>query len=205
MKRYLLLFVFLPVWGFAAAFNLGEEYVVIEKPKKQNQAITVTEFFSYGCPWCYKLEPIIEKFKKELPQKVKFERVPVVFEKNWDLYAKAYYTADKLQLNDKLTPALFDAIQNKKEKLNTTNAMIDFFSKHGVDKKTAESAFKHSPTINTMVKNGVILMQKYQIYSVPTIVINGKYKTDLAMTNGNPELLLEVMRFLVQKALQEQQ
>ena len=126
------------------------------------------------------------------------ERVPVVFKPDWELYAKAYYTAKTLALSDKLTPILFKSIQTDKMPLNTKPAMISFFTSHGVDKEIATSAFENSPTIDMRVKNGMALMARYQINAVPAFVINNKYKTDLQMA-GSPERLFEIMNYLLKK------
>jgi thiol:disulfide interchange protein DsbA len=63
--------------------------------------VQVIEFFSYGCPWCYRLEPYLEKWLAHKPANVDFRRVPVVFESGWDTYAKAYYTAKALDVETK--------------------------------------------------------------------------------------------------------
>ena len=129
---------------------------------------------------------------------VHLERIPVVFKPEWDLYAKAYYTAKTLALSDKLNPALFKAIQEDKRPLNTKQSMIDFFTSQGVDREIAKSAFESSPTIDMRVSNGMSLMASYQISGVPAFVVNNKYKTDLQMA-GSPQRLFEILDYLMRK------
>jgi len=130
---------------------------------------------------------------------IPFERVPVVYKPEWDLYAKAYYTAKALALTEKISPALFKTIQDDKKPLNTKQAMVDFFVSQGVDKEIATSAFENSPSIDMHVSNGMSLMAKYQISAVPAFVINNKFKTDLQMAGG-PERLIQLLDYLTKKA-----
>lgn len=182
----------------------GTDYEVIATnssiPSFPEKTITVTEFFSYGCPWCYELEPRLQAWRK--PSYVDFNRVPVIFERNWDYYAKAYYIAQALGIEKKITPKLFNAIQEKNETLGSNNAMEKFFTEQGVRKSIAQTAFEASPTLDAEVKEGVRLMQAYQVYVVPTIVIDGKYRTDLRMAASDKKLI-SIVDFLIAKRKEE--
>jgi protein dithiol oxidoreductase (disulfide-forming) len=198
LKKLIGLLLVLPSLAFAADFVEGKDYQVVASASIEHKTPLVTEFFSYGCPWCYRLEAPMDQWVGTLNKATTVERVPVVFKPDWELYAKAYYTAKTLALSNKLTPQLFKAIQNDKKPLNSKPAMISFFTAHGVDKEIATSAFDNSPTIDMRVKNGMTLMARYQINAVPAFVINNKYKTDLQMA-GSPERLFEIMNYLLKK------
>ena len=170
---------FFPVLALASDFVEGKDYQVISKGSAIAQTEpTVTEFFSYGCPWCYKMETPLNEWAGKQGKSVQMERVPVVFRPVWELYAKAYYTASSLALSDKFNSLLFNAIQDKKQTLGSNQSMVDFFVANGVDKETAKSAFESSPTIELQVKQGMALMAKYQVNAVPAFVVNKTYKTD---------------------------
>lgn len=202
----LIISLLLPFTVMAEEFVAGKDYDVIkgaaEFPANQ-QKITVTEFFSYGCPWCYRIEPAIAQWVSQQSERVHFTRVPVVFNKDWVYYAKAYYTVNLLGLDSKLNPLLFKTIQNKQSNLNNNDAMIDFFTKQGVDKATAESAFKHSTTIDMQINQGTALMTRFHVTAVPAFVINEKYKTDLQMAQGE-QRLLKILTFLLNESRKTQ-
>lgn len=205
MKRCAI-FIFLFITSsfvYAALYQEGRDYAVIANHHQQAAAsnIEVIEFFSYGCPWCYKLESNLKSWQKSLPKQVNFSRVPVIFERSWDVYAKAYYTAVILGINHRLTPALFNEIQVKGNKLNTNEAMMNFFIQSGVEEKIAKSAFFSSPTINERVRMGILKMQQFQIRSVPSIVINGHYRVDVAMAGGDTVKFFNIVDFLIAKEL----
>ncbi|MBI2784862.1 MAG: thiol:disulfide interchange protein DsbA/DsbL [Legionella longbeachae] len=200
-KLITILFLF-PSMVFAASFIEGKDYQLVANTpatNNQNKQVIIQEFFSYGCPWCYKIEAPLNQWISKMGKNIQFERVPVVFKPSWELYAKAYYTAKTLALSEKMTPLLFKTIQNEKKPLDTKQAMITFFVTQGVDKEIAKSALGNSPTIDMRVQNGMSLMSAYQINAVPAFVVNNKYKTDLQMAE-NPERLLEILDYLSRKS-----
>ena len=201
LRKLIGLLLLLPALAFAGDFIEGKDYQIISNPPAidiKSKVPVVTEFFSYGCPWCFKLEAQVTGWSNKLGKSILFERVPVVFKPEWELYAKAYYTAKTLALTDKLNASLFKAIQVDKKSLNSKQAMVDFFAAQGVDREIAKSAFENSPTIDMRVSNGMRLMAGYQINAVPAFVIDNKYKTDLQMAGG-PDRLLQVLDYLIRK------
>lgn len=202
LKKLITLLVLVPTMVFATSFVEGKDYQIVSNPQithDYHQPPVIQEFFSYGCPWCYKLETPLGEWIGKMGNKVQFERVPVVFKPTWELYAKAYYTAKTLALADKMSPVLFKTIQTDKNPLDSKQAMIQFFVAQGVDKEIAKSAFENSSTIDMRVQNGMTLMMSYQINAVPAFVINNKYKTDLQMA-GNSERLMELLDYLTRKS-----
>ena len=151
MTRKLLSIFFFSLLAFqlsaaADTFKEGKDYQLIPHqsgiPDFPNNTVTVTEFFSYGCPWCYEFEPQLEKWLKTKPAYVTFNRTPVVFEKHWDLYAKAYYIAVALGIEKKMTAKLFYAIQEQNKTLGSESAMEEFFIASGVKKQIAAQVFE---------------------------------------------------------------
>lgn len=201
LKKLFCILFLLPAMAFAAQFIEGKDYQVVSNPQQspKSKIPVITEFFSYGCPWCYKIDPLVNEWATKMGSSAQLDRVPVVFKPEWELYAKAYYTAKTLALSDKLSPQLFKAIQEEKNPLSSKQAMIDFFVAHGVDREIAKSAFENSPTIDMRVQNGMTLMANYQINAVPAFVVNNKYKTDLQMAGGQ-ERLFQILDYLIRKS-----
>lgn len=201
LRKLVSILLLVPAIAFAAVFTEGKDYQVVSNPQtpdNKSKVPVVTEFFSYGCPWCYKIEPTVNDWSNKMGKNAQLERVPVVFKPEWELYAKAYYTAKTLALAEKLSPQLFKAIQEDKKPLSSKQSMIDFFTAHGVDREIAKSAFENSPTIDMRVHNGMALMANYQINAVPAFVVNNKYKTDLQMA-GSPERLFQILDYLMKR------
>lgn len=178
-----------------AAEPVGYELVTPAQPTHDVNKVEVIEFFWYGCPHCFDFEPTLAKWVKTLPKNVEFIRQPAVFSELWGKHAKAYYTAEALGVVDKIHQDFFDAIQVKKEHLETEEQLAKFFAAHGVaeaDFKAAYSSF----LVDTKVRQAGALAAKYGITGVPAIVINGKYKTSGPLA-GSHEKMIEVMNRLI--------
>lgn len=199
IKKLLSLLLFLPAIALAANFVEGKDYQILTNPKSPTSKLpVVTEFFSYGCPSCYKLQTPLTNWVNQKGNSIVFEQVPVVFRPEWELYAKAYYTASMLAMTDKMSPILFKKIQDDKNKLDSAQAMVALFVAEGIDAAIAKSAFENSPSIDLRVAQGKDLMARYQINSVPAFVVNNKYKTDVQMA-GSPERLFQLLDYLLRK------
>lgn len=199
IKKLLGILLFLPAIALAAEFIEGKDYMLITNPQPSTVKVPViTEFFSYGCPSCYKIDAPFTTWANQLGKSIQLERVPVVFRPEWELYAKAYYTAKMLAMTDKMSPVLFKTIQDDKNKLDSKQAMIALFVAQGIDPAIAKSAFENSPSVDLRVAEGMRLMAQYQITSVPAFVVNNKYKTDVQMAQS-PERLLQLLEYLMKK------
>jgi len=186
---------------FSADFVAGQDYELVQNSDTVEHKVktpSVMEFFSFGCPWCYRLEPSVNKWVAKHGSKISFKKIPVVFNKDWEYYARAYYTAEALSLNSKLNPALFKAILDDKQPLNSNETMIAFLTKNGVDSATAQSAFNHSPSIDLDLATSQQMMASYHITAVPAFVVNNHYKTDLQMAKTE-ERLFAILDFLLAK------
>ena len=204
MLRYTLalLLCCISISGLAARFEAGKDYEVLKPSNAMDtthHAVSVTEFFSFGCPWCYRIDAGLNSWVKERGTRIYFKKIPVVFHKDWKYYAKAYYAAHALSLSQKLDKALFKAIMVDKLTLNSDQAMINFFIQQGVAPATAKSAFNYSPSIDLSVKAGQTLMARYHVISVPAFVVNNQYKTDLQMAKSE-DRLFAILDFLIAKS-----
>lgn len=156
---------------------------------------TLAEFFSYGCPACYLIEPMLEKWLAQ-HKEIVFQRVPSIFRSEWVIYSKAYYVAKHFGISEKITPALFKAVQVDKQDLSTPDRMADFFVKQGIDKKQFESVFNFAPQIEGQVTRADNLFHQYKIFAIPSFVINGKYLTNADMTGADNQKLFAMIEKL---------
>lgn len=180
-----------------AAEPTGYELVTPAQPTRDAKKVEVIEFFWYGCPHCFDFEPTLAKWVKTLPKNVEFIRQPAVFSDLWGKHAKAYYTAEALGVVDKVHQDFFDAIQIKKEHLETEEQLAKFFAAHGVSEADFKAAYG-SFLVDTKVRQASQLAAKYGITGVPAIVINGKYKTSGPVA-GSHEKMIEVMNRLIEQ------
>ena len=198
-KKLIFLFLF-SLSTLSHAETLGYETLTPPQPTQNQDKIEVIEFFWYGCPHCYTLEPAMEKWLKTKPANVEFIRQPAVFSDLWGKHAKAYFVAEALGVVDKVHADLFDAIQNKKQKLTSEDQLAKFFVAHGVDETEFRNTY-NSFLIDAKLRQAKAMAPRYGITGVPAIIINGKYKTTgpLAKSQDN---MIEVMNRLIQQESQ---
>jgi protein dithiol oxidoreductase (disulfide-forming) len=195
----------MPLLTLGETFVAGKDYQEItssERPANTGKPVHVIEFFSYGCPWCYRLDSAVSQWVKTREKDIYFSTIPVVFNKDWEYYARACYIIQALSLGKPVHDALFKAIILDKQPLTNQQAMVDFFSKHGVDPTLVESALARSPSMEIQLATDAALMAKYQINAVPTLLVNEQYKTNLQMAKSEKRLF-EILDYLVSKVKQE--
>jgi len=177
-------------------YMLGVEYKKVPKPHPKEQ--TVTEFFFYGCPHCWHLEPSIEAWLKTKPANVAFERVPAVLNSpSWIFFARAFYAAKNLGVLEQSHKALFDALHQDRLKLFTIEKLAAWYSQFGVDPKKYEEVFK-SFKVDSQVQEAAKLTRDMGIDGVPAIVVNGTWLTDVTMA-GSRDNLWQVVNWLLKK------
>ncbi len=159
--------------------------------------IEVVEVFWYGCPHCYDFEPYVENWLKDLPEDVEFRRMPGIFNKSWIAHAKAYFTAEKLGVLDKIHGSLFGALHRERKRIYTEDELKDFFISKGIDGDEFTRVF-NSSEIETKFKQAFVMGQRYKITGVPAVIVNGKYMTSASMT-GSYENLLKTVDQLADK------
>jgi thiol:disulfide interchange protein DsbA len=162
----------------AQALEEGKSYIRLKNPQpvETGNKIEVIEFFSYGCPHCAHLEPELASWIKSAPPDVAFRRVPVVFNQSWVSLAKAFYTLEALGEEARLTPEAFKAMHEQGKSLASDKAFVDWLATKGIDHKKAEDMMA-SFAVAGKVNKAKSQAQAYQIQSVPTIVIDGKFVT----------------------------
>jgi protein dithiol oxidoreductase (disulfide-forming) len=155
----------------------GKGYIRLAKPVpvESGRKIEVIEFFSYGCPHCADLEPILQRWLANLPPDVQFRRIPVAFQPAWENLARSYYTLDALG-EDKLSPAVFAAIHRSGARLDDPKAFFDWAATRGLDRKKVEDMY-NSFTMAARLSKAKQTAQAYNVQSVPTLVVDGKFVT----------------------------
>lgn len=168
-------------------------------PTDSDAKVEVVEFFWYGCPHCYALDPVIEDWKKKLPEGVAFRHVPAAVNPSWSPHSYFFYAAEVLGVADKLHGPLFDALHKEKRRLYDKEALIGFAVEHGIDEAEMRKAWR-SFAVNTKVQRANKLAKRYRINGVPNIGVNGKYLTSSQLAGGNQKMM-RVLDHLIQAEL----
>jgi protein dithiol oxidoreductase (disulfide-forming) len=218
--KKILIAVFIAVWAWSLAgtastagttsFTEGVNYVPMSPAQpttvKPGQ-IEVIEFFWYGCPHCFALEPYLEAWLKHKPANVVFKRIPVAMAwgEHMDVDAHAYYTAQALGLEPRIHTPLFDAIHKDKEfnLVSDESALQSFFARYGVSKRDFDANW-NSFSVQLKLNEAADIEKRDGLEGVPTLIINGRWKTGAVYKNadGNymsPQEIMQCVKMLVQK------
>lgn len=180
-------------------YEAGTHYVELQIPlktRKPNQ-VEVAEYFSYGCPHCYQFEPLISVWHDKLAEDVEFVRTPAIWNKDYQVYAQTYFTAKALKVLDKIHTPLFNAIHNQRQRLNSPQAMADFFKDYGVEVEDFAKAY-NSFGVRASVQQAEAKGRAYRSGGVPAIIVNGKYRVEGSMAGSNVNML-RIADYLIEK------
>ena len=201
-RLQLFLFLTLPAFaGWAEEFRYeeGVHFTRLEVPVETGNpdAVEVTEYFSYGCPHCYQFEPWVRKWTSELPEDVVFNRSPAIW-KDYEIYAKTYYTALALGVLDKIHTPLFQALHSEGRHIFDLKSMALFVSEQGVDMERFVKTFTDSFGVKAMYQQAIARQRIYRAAGVPAIIVNGKYRIEAGIAVGTEEML-HVASYLVER------
>jgi len=179
-------------------FDLRYEVITPQQVTQSPGKVEVVELFWYGCPHCNDFEPYIQKWLKNQPEGTSFRRLPVVFRDDWVPHARAYFTAEALDVVDKIHVPMFNAIHKRKKKMDTVDELAELFEKAaGVEKKLFLETY-NSFGVSSKLRYAAQMQRSYGISGVPTIIVNGKYRTS-AGTAGGYGHIIDVINHLVEK------
>ena len=176
----------------------AQKYVQISTEKQQDSKdIIIYEFFWYGCPHCFNLEPTIDKIEANLDKDTKIMKVPVALRESWVPHAKLYYALEQMDKIDDMHNLIFEEIHIENNRLVTEEQIVRFLGQHGIDTTKFLEKFNSFGT-EARIKKSSNLARKYQINSVPTIIVNGRYLTSGSYVSSYDELY-SVVNLLIER------
>jgi thiol:disulfide interchange protein DsbA len=186
----------LMVLGLVACSQKADGPHVVLADPLPTQSPTVYEFFGYFCPHCFHLEPQVRGWRKSLPKSVRFVRVPVSFGRpQGKVLMRAYYLGEMLGILDKSHDAVFKAIHVERRNLSSDADLKALFLELGVREADFDKALA-DPALAQRVEEAEDLAARWRIDSVPTFVVNGRFKTHAGLTGDVRSLFQEVNRLL---------
>jgi len=186
-----------------SALEQGRNFIRLEKPYPVTggDKIEVIEFFYYGCPVCYELEPKLSRWYFNGPTSVALRRVPALSSDNWDNFAKLFYTLEAMGQLGRLHWPVYDNFHFNGIKLNEEEVAAAWVAHNGLDKQKFIAIY-NSPQVREKLTAAHVLMQAFEIKGVPSIVVDGKFLTSARMAGGTSELI-QVVQQLVELARKE--
>jgi len=195
--------------AWAASAVKDKEYTLVEPPQPPLEAgsgnkVEVLEFFYYGCPHCYNLQPALKTWLKNAPKDIEFRRVPTVFRESWLPLTRTFYALESVGALEKMHDAVFDAVHKQNANLGDKKNLLDWAGRRGLDAKKLGDAYD-SFSVQTKTQRSLQLTRTYGITGTPSVVVGGRYLTGPSMTLNadnsiNYQRFAQVLNELVEMA-----
>ncbi len=193
-KRFTKLFtlsftLLLSTFGFAQEHQNvpGKGYALIEPAvpsmNGKKDKIEVIEVFSYGCRYCYNLEPYLAKWEKTQADAVDLVRLPIPGERMNEIFTKTYYSLLALDKVDEGHIKFFDSIMDR-NRYTSAKAVAQFMEKSNI--ASADEFLKAWDSFAVKVnynKAEDYVFNKYMVTHTPVIIVDGRFFLDITTAN----------------------
>lgn len=176
--------------GVAGNAMAAGGYELINPP--QNTAtpdkVEVIEYFWLGCPHCYSFEPSIAAWEANMPENVVFSREAPPLNPSWEQHSRSFYAAQLLGHEHEFVEGMFKAIHENRQRMRSPGDIADLAAALGMDKdkflKTMDSF-----GVQTKMNRAMQMAKGAGLTGVPSVVINGKYRTGAGVAGGNDAVI----------------
>lgn len=174
----------------ASAAQAQQGYEVLQAPQRtaNPDKVEVVEFFWYGCPHCFQFEPHISGWAKTKPENVEFITVAPPLNPAWKVHSQAFYAAQVLGVVDQFHEPMFNAIHKDKKAMRKPKDIAKLAESLGLDGDEFEKTMK-SFAVDAKIRQSMQKAKDVGISSVPTVIVNGKYRTSGSIAGSYPQLI----------------
>jgi protein dithiol oxidoreductase (disulfide-forming) len=184
--------------AMAEPFREGEHYQRIGTPVSvSGDRVEVIEAFAYPCPACRNFLPHIKAWEDEQDGNVDFRRLPIALQRGWDLFARAYYTAQVMGVDDGAHEAMFRALHDERRQFRSFDDVAAFYADYGVDKADFV-ATSQSFAVDSRMRQNNNLVRQYGIRSTPTMIVHGKWRVQPNSFDSYQQMV-EAVQYLVDR------
>ena len=181
-----------PGWGTSTE----RTYTTLDRPL-QDDPIEVIEFFSYACPHCMNLEPMLANWVDGLPENVRFKRVHIAIDTMTTRLAKTYLILETQDLLEQNHRRMFDAIHERNITFLNDEQLAEFMHDRGIDSDRFLSAL-NGRYINRAVESSRQLAIETRTLGVPALLIGNRFQVT---AQGGSRQLLATADWLVNELL----
>lgn len=197
-KLFKIFVVVMVVLGFSISANAKgfKKFEPIQTPQPVNDSskVEVLSIFAYSCGHCYTFHTQhLDHWEK--PNGVDFIGVPALFNPANEHLVRSYHAAVILGIVDEFHPAVFTTSRNNRKAVKDKNALAKFATAYGVTEKEFLDAYD-SFAVEVKMSQSKQMLKNYRIHSVPTVIVNGKYKVSASIT-GSHKKVIESMDELI--------
>lgn len=173
------------------------DYRVIQpQPVVVASGIEVIDFFWYGCPYCNRLQPFLERWIRNKPGDVTVRHIPVILRDSWAPHARIYYTLEALGEVERLHQRVYHGYHVDELHMSKPEVMSEWAVRNGIERARWDEAYGSSE-VQRKVAEAAKLTKAYGITGTPSLVVQGRY-----LTSGNMAETLEGMLLILDGIIQ---
>ncbi|MDG6895649.1 thiol:disulfide interchange protein DsbA/DsbL [Volucribacter amazonae] len=185
-------------------FEDGKDYfsyrVPISLEKQQDNKILIQSFFAYDCRICSQSQDVLTLYSQLHPHIIVLQKQPVATEQA-KFSSNVYFALLALDREDLADLLLFDSATNPA--LTDIETLLTWVAENGIpDQQFLE--FLQLPEIQQKSEEAVYLTEKYGVFTIPFVVIDGRYVLTQS-TLYDDDYAFAVLDFLVDKVRTERQ
>ncbi len=170
-----------PGWGTSTE----RSFITLDRPEK-TEPIEVVEFFSYACPHCANLEPMLDGWVAGLGENVDFKRVHIAIDTLTTRLARTYLVLESQDLLEQNHRRIFDAIHERNITFLNDQQLAEFMHGRGIESDRFLSAL-NGRFVSRSVESNRQLAIDTRTLGVPALLIANKYQ--VTARGGNRQML----------------
>lgn len=138
---------------------------------------SITEVFWYGCPHCKAFAPLISKWAV-LNEGTKVVYLPIVKDEKSELHAKVFYLIESRENFAQLHTKMFELIGSFHRTMSVGEQQVEIIkalNELGISPMETAKAIQSEEFDEKLIAS-LNVIKKYQVKSVPTLIVNDQYK-----------------------------
>lgn len=138
---------------------------------------SITEVFWYGCPHCKAFAPLISKWAVQ-NEDTKVVYLPIVKDEKSELHAKVFYLIESRENFAQLHTKMFELIGSFHRTMSVGEQQVEIIkalNELGISPMETAKAIQSEEFDEKLIAS-LNVIKKYQVKSVPTLIVNDQYK-----------------------------
>lgn len=164
----------------------GKEYITLKTPQPvpdKGKKIEVIEFFMYHCPACNMIDPALSAWVKKQGDTIIFKRVHIGSN---EAELRLFLTLQALNKEDALHGEVLKAWHVQRLQLSNEKKNTEWAVKNGIPEKEFQDMY-NSFGVTAKLREISGIAANYQVDSTPTIIVDGRYQTSMALVSKSNE------------------
>lgn len=175
---------------FSAAAQLDQHYRVLgpARPATSTDLVEVIEFFWYGCPYCFELQPLLSAWLQRRPADTSFRRIPAVRREAWVPHVRIFFALARLGEVQRLHQKVYQAYHVDRLALSKPDVVEQWAVRNGIDRKKWVAAYT-SAEVDRDVELAREATLRYEVPGTPSFVVDERYLTSSELAGSVPAVV----------------